>query len=90
MLSESKRRRIAIGGRQGRSVLLLPSHDEVLVLNCDALCHMVHLVHADQARSKLKHVVSERDDNKLGVLGALLDVVCDNRHLMRVISCIFR
>ena len=36
---------------------------------------MADLVDADEAVGELKHVVAERDDDKLGVLGALLDVV---------------
>ncbi len=57
-LSESQCRRVPVGSSQRRSGLRLRPRDKVLVLNCDTLCHMVHFVHADQASSKLKHVVS--------------------------------
>lgn len=57
------------------------SLDVVLVLNSDTLGHMIDLVHAHQPRRKLKHVVAQRDDDELGVLGTLLDVVCDDRDL---------
>lgn len=40
--------------------------------------HVIDLVHADQPRSKLEHVVSQRDDDELGVLGALFDVSGDD------------
>lgn len=49
--------------------------DEVLVLDGDALGHMVDLVDTNKAGCQLEHVVAERDDDELGVLGALLDVV---------------
>lgn len=57
-LSESQSRRVPISSSQRRPGLRLRPHDKVLVLDCDTLCHVVHFVHADQARSKLKHVVS--------------------------------
>lgn len=47
--------------------------------------HVVDFVHADQTRRKLEHVVAQRDDNKLGVLGALLDVARDNRYLSTLV-----
>lgn len=56
-------------------MLTLWSHNVVLVLNRYTLGHMVDLVHSHKSRRELKHVVSERDDNELGVLGTLLDVV---------------
>jgi hypothetical protein len=54
----------------------------VLVLDGDALGHVVDLVHADQAGCQLEHVVAQGDDDELGVLGALLDVVCDDGDLV--------
>ena len=33
---------------------------------------------------KLKHVVAQADDDKLGVLGAFLDVVGHNGHVLEV------
>lgn len=45
--------------------------------------HMIDFVHADQPRGKLEHVVAQRDDDELSVLGALFDVSGDNRDLCR-------
>jgi hypothetical protein len=42
---------------------------------------MIDFVHAHQPRRELKHVVAQRDDDELGVLGALLDVVGNDRDL---------
>ena len=36
--------------------------------------HVIDLVYSDQPRRELKHLVTQRDDNKLRVLCALLDV----------------
>lgn len=58
-----------------------PADDVVAVLDRDALGHVVDLVHADQPGRQLEHVVSEGDDDELGVLGALLDVVGDDGDL---------
>ena len=44
---------------------------------------MVNLVHAYEPRGQLKHVVSERNDDELGVLGALLDVIRHDRDLLQ-------
>ena len=35
---------------------------------------MIYLIDSHQARGKLKHVVAERNDDELGVFGALFDV----------------
>lgn len=52
---------------------------------------MVDLVHSHKSRRELKHVVSERDDNELGVLGTLLDVVGNDRDLhVALVTCISR
>ncbi|KAI6756206.1 hypothetical protein HG530_011942 [Fusarium avenaceum] len=45
---------------------------------------MIDLVHANQPRRELKHVVAQRDDDELGVLGALLDVVGNDRDLRTI------
>lgn len=42
---------------------------------------MIDLVHADQPGRQLEHVVSEGDDDELGVLGPLLNVVGDDGDL---------
>jgi hypothetical protein len=47
----------------------------------DQTYHVIDLVHADQPRRKLEHVVAQRNDDELGVLGALLDVSSDDRNL---------
>lgn len=63
-----------------------PAYDVVLVLDRHALGHVVDLVDADEAGGELEHVVPEGDDDELGVLGALLDVVGDDGHLC-VVAC---
>lgn len=51
--------------------------DVIPVLNRHTLGHVINLVHSDQSRSELKHVVTQRDDDELGILGSFLDVTCD-------------
>lgn len=58
-----------------------PPLDVVPVLDRDALRLVVHLVHAHEPRRELKHVVAQRDDDELRVLGALLDIVGHDGHL---------
>lgn len=53
------------------------TNHKVAWVDGDRLCRVVGLVDADQAVCQLKHVVAQADDNKLGVLCALLDVVAD-------------
>lgn len=57
-------------------LLRFPATDNVvLVVDGDALGHVVDLVDADEAGRELKHVVAQRDDDELRVLGAFFDVV---------------
>ena len=51
---------------------------------CHALGGMVRLVDAHQPVCQLKHVVSKADDDELGVLSALLDVVSNNGDVLEV------
>ena len=44
----------------------------------------VSLVDSDQPIGKLKHVIPQRDDNELGILGALFDVVRNNAHVLHL------
>lgn len=46
---------------------------------------MADLVHADQPRCELEHVIAKRDDDELGVLRPLLDVIGDNRDLRELL-----
>ena len=55
--------------------------DIVLILDRDALGHVVDLVDADEAGGELEHVVAEGDDDELGVFGAFFDVVRDDGDL---------
>lgn len=54
---------------------------------------MIHLVNTDETGGQLEHVVSERNNDELGVLGTLLDVVGDNGNLemanVSIASCNF-
>lgn len=54
------------------------SDNVVLVFNRHTLGHVVDLVDSDKAGRELEHVVSERNDNELSILGSFLDVVCDD------------
>ncbi len=60
--------------------LLLPDNI-IAVLDRHTLGHVVDLVHADEARGELKHVVAQGDDDELGVFGAFFDVVRDDGDL---------
>lgn len=46
--------------------------------------HVVDLVHTNQSRSELEHVVSQGNDNELCILGSLLDIAGHNRDLCLV------
>ena len=65
----------------GTLLLALRPGNVIFVLDRHTLGHVVDLVHAHQSRRELKHVVSEGNDDELGVLGSLLDVICHNGHL---------
>jgi hypothetical protein len=43
--------------------------------------HVIDLVYTDQSRSKLEHIVAQRNNDELGVLGALFDVSSDDGNL---------
>ena len=45
---------------------------------------IVGLVDAHKPVCQLKHVVAKTDDHKLRVLGALLDVVCNDGHILEI------
>ena len=42
----------------------------------------VSLVDTDQPIGKLKHVIPQRYDDELSILGALFDVVCNYAHVL--------
>lgn len=63
-----------------------PALDIILVLDGHALGHVVDLVYTDQARGKLEHVVTKRNNDELSVLRALLDVVSHDRNLWQSAS----
>lgn len=42
---------------------------------------MIDFVHADEPRRELEHVIAQRDDDELRVLGAFFDVGCDDGDL---------
>jgi hypothetical protein len=70
-------------------LLLTRAIDVVLVLDGDTLGHVVDLVHADEACCELKHIVAQRNDNELGVLGTLLDIIRNNGDLMFMVRIQF-
>ena len=45
---------------------------------------MVDLINSDKPRSKLEHVVPQRNDDELCILRSLFDVGSNNRNLMFV------
>jgi len=47
-----------------------------VILNRHTLGHVIDFVDAHEPGGQLKHVVSEGDDDELGVLGAFLDIAC--------------
>lgn len=60
-------------------LLGLPLLIEVVsILYCNTLGHMVDFVDADQPLSKLKHIVSQADDNELCILGSFLDITSND------------
>lgn len=53
----------------------------ISVLHCHALGHMIDLVDTDQSFSKLKHVVSQADDDELSILRSFFNVTSNDRYL---------
>lgn len=51
---------------------------------------MINLVYADETRGKLEHVIAQRDDNELGVFGALLYVTRNDGNLCTVSHALSR
>ncbi len=47
---------------------------------------MVDLVYTNQSGGELKHVVAQRDHDELGVLGALLDIACNDGDLCLLLA----
>lgn len=68
---------------------LAPPDNIIAVLDGHALCHVVDLVHAHEASGELKHVVAQGDDDELGVLGALFDVVGHDGHLLWLCKSVY-
>ena len=66
--------------------LVLANHlaDIIPILNRNTLRHMVNLVHTHKSRRQLKHIISERDNDELGVLGAFFNVRGYDRDLFQV------
>jgi hypothetical protein len=63
-------------------LLLASPNNVVIVVDRDTLGHVVDLVHTNQSRGQLEHVVAQGDDDELRVLGPLLDIVGYNRDLL--------
>ena len=51
------------------------------VREVDKTCHVIDLVYTDQSRGELEHVVAQRNDDELGVLGAFFDVSSNDGNL---------
>lgn len=66
--------------------LAVGTHAELMWVDSHALGGVVCLVDAHQAVSQLKHVVAQRDDDKLRVLSALLNVVAHDGHILEICS----
>ena len=60
------------------------ANDVLIRVDCDTLCAILGLVNADEMVGQLEHVVSEADDDELGVLGAFFDVVSYNGDILKV------
>ena len=83
---ERKRRGSGIGGGIGGGIAVFRV-DVVLDggrIDGDGLGAVVCLVDADQPVSQFEHVGTQRDDDELGVAGALLDVVAYDGHVLEV------
>lgn len=50
---------------------------------------MIDLVHPNQPGRELEHVVAKRDDDKLGILGALLNIACNDGDLWLLLADMF-
>lgn len=73
-LKEKKKKKKEVEGdssSSGRDGVVFPEHDGLWV-DADALGGVVGLVDPDETIGDLEHVVSQRDDDELGVLGLLL------------------
>ena len=55
--------------------------DIISVFYRHTLRHMIDLVHSNESRGELEHVVSQGDDDELSILRSLLDITGNNRDL---------
>lgn len=51
---------------------------------------MIDLVHPNQSGRELEHVVAQRDDDKLGILGTLLNIARNNGDLWLLLADIIQ
>lgn len=77
-------RRVGIGGRIAvfRVDVILDGSR----IDGDRLGAIVRLVDANEAIGQLEHVRPQRNDDELGVAGALFDVVADDGHVLEIQS----
>ena len=57
-------------------------------INRDTLGALVRLVDSNQSVRKLKHIVAQADDDELGILGSLLDIVGHDGDVAKVKGCV--
>lgn len=65
-------------------ITFVSSRYVVLVVDCHALRHVIDLVDTNKPIRELKHIISQTDDDELGVFRSLFNVAGNNRHLMNV------
>lgn len=56
------------------------------ILHSDTLGHMVDLVNPNQPLRKLKHIISQTDNDELCVFRAFFDISCHDRDLRICVS----
>ncbi len=64
--------------------ILLAHSAEGTGIDRDALRTVIGLVDTNQAVCQFKHIVSERNNDKLSILRAFLDIICDDRNVFEV------
>ncbi len=69
-----------------KTIIFLFFLDNLLRVDSDGLGGVVCLVDADKPVGELEHVRPQWYDDKLGIAGSLLDVVCNDRNVLEVQS----
>jgi len=78
--------RLKVMNASNKTIIFLFFLDNLLRVDSDGFGGVVCLVDADKPVGELEHVRPQWYDDKLGIAGSLLDVVCNDRNVLEVQS----